>query len=1297
MTSTGTAFSTTIQTVYVHGGPRGPQGLQGEAGPEGPQGTSINVRGTWASGQTYCPGDAVTYRSSILDEVDSLYIQKSTIPCGASGTPPHLDTSRWDEVGAVSFGNAFGGIWEVYQVDHGFQYVGTPVAFDFATASYVSADADAVGDLAVAVVREVVDTNRVILQSTGEVPYIDSRVIWPDGSSWVPGKIYYVSSVRGRVVDAPPETMGSWSNPILMATDAPAPGARNGVALPWSPAAEDPTPVRVLVGFNKFYYDAGVAQVDYSGPDRYGNTLSYVAGEASNEVFVAGANQDPADFTMADGSTVTLSAAPAPGDVVEIWAAAQPTAFVVPSTVQKLDDISDDFDGATDTFPLTVASSPVLTLDATNAQIVLDAFPQEPGVDYTLIPDPVTPTNVAIQFSVPIPAGTRFFGWLYEPYADPGIAPTSFLSLTDTPVGYGTAASKSVKVNPGETGLEFVFETFALLADTPASYATAAGYVVTVNGGETGLEFTEFALSNLTDVPALAGNANLLLSVNGTGTGVVWRAPTFLEGSDVPASYAGAAGYAVVVNGLENALEFADLSGLYLPVDGSGAMTGALDMGGFDVNAVGTVQFLTGATPATITFGTEVEVATDGLLSATIMADPTSTPTLPSHLVTKAAADNLYYDQTYIDAADNALGVLITASAGDITAIDGRVTVNEGAIDTLSDVVVRLFEDLPDLLADTSALTPGDVVTTRLEGYRYLVSAVPSDLTTAGGDHLTVLPDADGFRRLDAYNPNGDGLTDDSATFLKATTAGPVRLTAGTSYVLTPEVTMVDNCTLHGEGTLILTGGIVIGDTVPEVEIVGVNFQNADNVGVKTLTTYSPGPTRVDIRDTVVTGGGYGFWFIGGASNVNVTRNRFESLRRTDGGQLHCITVGTNDYTKSLTNTHIHIHNNIAKDLRNTGVSETHFCIVYGYEVTIASNTVDGVSNSDGQACEAIYTKAVNFAVTGNTIKDCESLNDGAITIKGENDGVVTFPQGHEGVVTGNSVIWTLDETSDVRGIACRVNDCEVSGNSLKNCRMEITGDRMSCDGNNVIIQTDGRNAHALTVEAGAPITVRGGNYQVVGSNYNGADGAAILIGGVGDVEVDICTSAYVSWDATQVTADQAAILVDAGASNATVYLQGAYLTAYSAGLDNYQTIGLFVKSAGQFRGGVTGCTFRYSYPVVIADGVSISVWTDVRNNSCRPITRSDSHVLRDNWDMFVNGSLMTSTRNYTMAAARPGQRVTFHNPNSTYNLRAKAAVGETFNSTGTDNRLLSPGATLVVECSTAGVWHEVAEYGTVT
>jgi hypothetical protein len=143
----------------------------------------------------------------------------------------------------------------------------------------------------------------------------------------------------------------------------------------------------------------------------------------------------------------------------------------------------------------------------------------------------------------------------------------SFLDLTDTPNSYVGQANNRVTVNPGETGLQFVADTFLEEQDTPNSYVGQSLRVVRVNVGETGLEFaaltTVLSFLDLTDTPnSYAGFANYRVTVNPGETALQFVADTFLEEQDTPNSYAGQAGNFVNVNPGETALQFVTIASL---------------------------------------------------------------------------------------------------------------------------------------------------------------------------------------------------------------------------------------------------------------------------------------------------------------------------------------------------------------------------------------------------------------------------------------------------------------------------------------------------------------------------------------------------------------------------------------------------------------------------------------------------------------------------------------------------------------------------------------------------------------
>lgn len=106
---------------------------------------------------------------------------------------------------------------------------------------------------------------------------------------------------------------------------------------------------------------------------------------------------------------------------------------------------------------------------------------------------------------------------------------TTFLEHGDTPSSYTGEGGKGVRVNVGESALEFytLLATFLGLTDTPASYSGQAGKGTRVNAGENALEF--FTLPT-----------------------------TFLGLTDTPANYTGQGLKELRVNAGENAVEFTD-------------------------------------------------------------------------------------------------------------------------------------------------------------------------------------------------------------------------------------------------------------------------------------------------------------------------------------------------------------------------------------------------------------------------------------------------------------------------------------------------------------------------------------------------------------------------------------------------------------------------------------------------------------------------------------------------------------------------------------------------------------------
>lgn len=105
------------------------------------------------------------------------------------------------------------------------------------------------------------------------------------------------------------------------------------------------------------------------------------------------------------------------------------------------------------------------------------------------------------------------------------------LELTDTPSSYSGQTLKVLRVNAGETAVEFAepVDTVLELTDTPSSYSGETLKVLRVNAGETAIEFAEpvDTTLELTDTPSsYAGEAHKALRVNAGETAVEFLDPT---------------------------------------------------------------------------------------------------------------------------------------------------------------------------------------------------------------------------------------------------------------------------------------------------------------------------------------------------------------------------------------------------------------------------------------------------------------------------------------------------------------------------------------------------------------------------------------------------------------------------------------------------------------------------------------------------------------------------------------------------------------------------------------------------
>jgi len=363
----GTIYNSDQKVVIVHNGSRGARGLVGEDGIQGEQGDSFVVRGFWVSGSTYAPLDAVNARSSVSEGLTSLYIQLSSADTAVSTTEPYLDPARWTEIGVSDLNSTFGGIWTVEQTGHPFRFSGQPVTHGSGGYELGSASTYAIG-----VVREVINSNAFVLQSTGGISEVDPRS--SASGEFRAGEIYYVSGSAGLLTDVPPAGAGQVVSPIYVATTL-----SEGVVLPWAPVEVPAQPVQAATALTKFYFTAEEGQTVFTGVDDNGAVLDMSG--AMVDVFLGGLNlREVTQYTNTE-TTVTLASPAASNETLEVWAAA--TSPLAAATRVKADVLV--FDGTSTIYILEAGGDDIPLGSAQDFDVYLDGNPQEPSVDYTII------------------------------------------------------------------------------------------------------------------------------------------------------------------------------------------------------------------------------------------------------------------------------------------------------------------------------------------------------------------------------------------------------------------------------------------------------------------------------------------------------------------------------------------------------------------------------------------------------------------------------------------------------------------------------------------------------------------------------------------------------------------------------------------------------------------------------------------------------------------------------------------------------------------------------------------------
>lgn len=287
----------------------------------------------------------------------------------------------------------------------------------------------------------------------------------------------------------------------------------------------------------------------------------------------------------------------------------------------------------------------------------------------------------------------------------------------------------------------------------------------------------------------------------------------------------------------------------------------------------------------------------------------------------------------------------------------------------------------------------------------------------------------------------GDGVADDGAAFLLAlasavATGRALSLRPGAVYKLTsysafsntgPLVIIGNGATIQGPG-----GAVDFLSPAANFTIDGARFTNWRSV-VNRLLAQSGSMTEVRFTNNWVT--------VCNGICINIERpvesywiegNSFENCT---GG--YGVRIGENTFANQDTWVRGWVRANRFRSLSATGAVSAVAILIYGREVTISDNKIDGVTQSGTGESWGIYTKVRYGQVMGNTVQNVTSASNTdlvGINIKGNTRGITSAPQGFANIVIGNHV--RNIGVAGVRGggIRGQTDDVLISGNQCEDC-----------------------------------------------------------------------------------------------------------------------------------------------------------------------------------------------------------------------------------------------------------------------
>jgi hypothetical protein len=333
----------------------------------------------------------------------------------------------------------------------------------------------------------------------------------------------------------------------------------------------------------------------------------------------------------------------------------------------------------------------------------------------------------------------------------------------------------------------------------------------------------------------------------------------------------------------------------------------------------------------------------------------------------------------------------------------------------------------------------------------------------------------------------GDNVTDDSQALTAAmnaavSTGQTLELRDGATYYLATWSTFTNSGVLRMEGSATLRGP---ASTVNFLSP-GANF----DIQGATFSTWASVVTRTaaqtgSFTDVVFSGNRC----TGCTSLVFSIERPIEQYRIENNDIESCtggyaIRIGENTYANQDTWQKGWIVGNKIKTLSASGTTSAAAMLVYGREVVIANNNIDGVTQSGTGEAWGIYTKARYSEVYGNYVNNvvaASNTDNVGINIKGTTRAVTSSPQGFSVSVSDNQVrnIGVLGVRGT--GIRAQTDDVLIFGNLIENAGGGITVDESSAYRN---VRVQNNLVRFLTLVVGTSgILLEGSGSQVVADN----------------------------------------------------------------------------------------------------------------------------------------------------------------------------------------------------------------------